>query len=95
MGFNNSKIANSGSRTYCNTFLDIFGSPNKSAKHGTSDPLFITEIFQKLDENKYGTFYKKYYVCKLGNLRFAFCLEANVPTFFEIQNNELDTKITN
>ena len=45
-GFDHSKMANLGFRTYSNTFLDISGTSKKSTKSGTLDPWFITETLQ-------------------------------------------------
>ena len=39
------------SQTYCNTFSMISGTSKKSSKYGPSDPVFITKIFQTLQEN--------------------------------------------
>ena len=44
--FNYSKMVDFDSRTYCNIFLMISGTSNKSTKSGPLDPVFITIILQ-------------------------------------------------
>ena len=48
--FNHSQIAHFDSRTYCNTFCMISGTTKHVTKSGPSDPVFITKIFQKIQE---------------------------------------------
>ena len=50
-GSNYSKMANFDSRTYRNTFWMISGTSKKSTTSGPSDPVLITNIFQKIQEN--------------------------------------------
>ena len=49
-GFHYFTIANFDSRTNCNTFWMISGTSKNVSKSGPSDPVFITKIFQKLQE---------------------------------------------
>ena len=55
MGLNYSQMANSGSRTYCNTFWAIFFElsqiDQKSTKCGPAYPLFITKVPNKIQDN--------------------------------------------
>ena len=46
-GFSYSQMAIVDSRTYCNTLLGIFGTSKHVTKYGPSDPLLVTEVFQK------------------------------------------------
>ena len=43
-------MANFDTQTYCNTFWMILKTSKKSTKYGPSDPVFITKILQKIQE---------------------------------------------
>ena len=60
-------------------FFDIFGTSKQPTKSGPSDPLFITEILQNIQDN-YGNILQTYYFCKSGNLNFGRFLKPRVPT---------------
>ena len=49
-GFNYSKMVDFDFQMDCNTFWMISGTSKKSTKSGPSGPLFITKIFQKIQE---------------------------------------------
>ena len=59
-GFNCSQMAKFDFRTYCNTFWMISGATKNVTKSGPLDPIFITKIFQKKQE-QYGNILGKYY----------------------------------
>ena len=50
-GLNYSQMANFDSRVDCNTFGMISGTSKKSTKSRPSDPVFITKLLQKIQEN--------------------------------------------
>ena len=80
MGLYYSKMANSGPRTYCNTFGVIWGTSKIWSKSGPVDLLSITKMLQKIREQLWehpGNIYI-YMFCQFGTHKILFFLFGNM-----------------
>ena len=86
-GFNYSKMANLGTRTYSNTFWIIFGTSKNVTKSRPPRPLFITRILQNIQENM-DTFYTNISFVNLGSDMFTWFRKMRVSTILEMENTQ-------
>ena len=74
-GFNYSKMANQGPRTYSNTFWMILGTSKFRSKSGPADLPIITKILQRIQKHM-GTSWN-IFLCKPGNQTKSFFPEIS------------------
>ena len=86
VGSSYSQIAHLGFRTYCNTVLDIFATSKQLTKYRSSEPLFITETIQKIQETIWTHFIKHISFVNLGIYNFDL-FETCVPTCLKQTKN--------
>ena len=84
-------MANFDSRTYCNTVWNIFGTTKPVTKSGTSDPVFITKILQKIQEQYENIL--EHIFCNICESEILKVWES-LCTIFEMLEFELLTSLT-